>query len=299
MRVEFDVATKEHGLRIERVLHTRLADYSRSMLRQLFAAGNVRRNGKRVAKGAVAAAGDRLEVLLPDSLTAAPDFSMALQVVLENEASVVLEKPAGVACAPRHAGEMGTIANALVARYPEMQRVGYRVLEPGLVHRLDNDTSGLLIAARSETAFEELRAGMKQGLLEKSYLAVIAPGELAAEGSISCFVGPDPAHSRRVRVSAHPLLGTSLRTTAYRVVQKGERAWLVELRVTAAYRHQLRAQLAFVGCPLLGDALYGNEQPGLARHALHASRVAWAGGTTVPAFSAVSDLPRELAAFLT
>jgi 23S rRNA pseudouridine1911/1915/1917 synthase len=169
------------------------------------------------------------------------------------------------------------------------------------VHRLDNETSGVVLAARNRAAFQAARALFESALIEKRYLAVTGSG-LAEAGEIQTLLGPDSADPRRVRVFEHePAEGyAKLASTRYRVLRSSERFALVELSVERAFRHQIRVHLAHLGFPIAGDALYGGpEAPSLgARHALHGSYIAWAGDAAREGFAAEAPLPAELGALL-
>ena len=146
--------------RLDVVLARRVPGLSRDRVKALFEAGEVRVNGRRAKKSALVAAGDRviLESLPgPTDFHAVPDPDLSIEVILEREGFVVVDKPSGVPSHPLREGELGTLAGALVARYPEMRGVGYSNREPGILHRLDNDTSGLMLAARDRETFEALR----------------------------------------------------------------------------------------------------------------------------------------------
>jgi 23S rRNA-/tRNA-specific pseudouridylate synthase len=181
-----------------------------------------------------------------------------------------------------------------------MLGVGFREREPGLVHRLDNETSGVVLAARSQAAFQAARSLFESSLLEKRYLAVVA-ADAPEAGELQTLLGPDTSDPRRVRVYAEPGDGYSkLSRTSYRVLQRGSRFALVELTVERAFRHQIRAHLAHLGYPIAGDALYGGAAvPELGdRHALHGSYIAWAGDAARAGFRAEAGLPAELAALV-
>jgi 23S rRNA pseudouridine1911/1915/1917 synthase len=215
---------------------------------------------------------------------------------------VVVNKPAGMPTAPLTNAEHGTLCGALLARYPEMRGVGHRAREPGIVHRLDTQTSGLVLAARSAQAFARMSQALSSGELQKHYLAVVSARGLAESGEISRALAPDPVRPERVRVlEAGDQSGYARhKVTRYRLKRiAGDRA-LVELSVGSAFRHQIRAHLAAIGHPIAGDAVYGGEQlPALgARHALHASQLSWTGATKEPGFTVYQPLPPDLAALL-
>jgi 23S rRNA pseudouridine1911/1915/1917 synthase len=299
----FRIAPAESGERVDKVIVARLPGLGRKGARRLFDEGKIRVNGRRVSKGDVAREGDEITVTLGDgaqSAAAAVEAEAPLAVRLETDQIVVAEKPAGQPTAPIRPGETGTLANALVGRYPEMQSVGHSPREPGLVHRLDTETSGLVLAARTPAAFESLTRGLKQGKLDKAYLLVCEAAGLAETGTIEIPLAHHPKDKKRMYACVHPRdverYAPRPASTSFRVVRTAGRWALVEVRVKVALRHQIRAHMAAVGHPLANDALYGGPPvDGLARHALHASLIAWEGDEVVPRFEVRSPLPEDLA----
>jgi 23S rRNA pseudouridine1911/1915/1917 synthase len=192
-----------------------------------------------------------------------------LCIIYEDQHLVAVDKPAGI---PSHAlrpGERGTVVSALLARYPELRGVGYRELESGLLHRLDRDTSGVLLAARDQATFDELREAHERGAFEKRYLALVRGRP--EPGVITGYLRAD---RRTVRVRSEPFVGA--KAVALELVRSDAygKFSLVEVRLSRAARHQVRAQLAARGWPIVGDAQYGGDElPGLGRHFLHASEV--------------------------
>src|SRR5262245_34119002 len=180
-----------------------------------------------------------------------------------------------------------------------MRGVGFSAREPGLCHRLDTQTSGLLLAACSQASFAALTKGIAEEQLDKRYLLICSPPPPEQKGAIDIPLATDPKNRRRVRACVHPHLAAQLAArparTDYAVLRiSGDRA-LVEVRVRRAQRHQIRAHFGAIDAPLVGDALYGGIAiEGLSRHALHASHIAWAGNTVVAAFEVSSPLPAEL-----
>ena len=276
---------------------------SRAKVKRAIDAGEVRVNGRRRPKGALVAKGDRitLEGVAADSDDRAlPDPAAPLTVRFESSKVIVVDKPAGQATAPLRPGETGTLANALLARYPELGGIGYSSREPGLLHRLDTDTSGLVVVARSAEAFETLRGALKEGRITKHYLLVCESEGLADEGTIAFPIASHPKDQRRVLACIHPrdVMRNAPRpaSTAFHVRERGAKWALVEVEVSRALRHQIRAHFAATEHPLVGDALYGGAVvEGLGRHALHASRVAFDGdGDAALKFDVPSELPEEL-----
>jgi 23S rRNA pseudouridine1911/1915/1917 synthase len=282
------------------VLASEFEGVGRKRARALCEAGRVTLDGKRAKPSTPVSLGSLVSVELGDE-GALPDPSLSLDVRFESTEIVVAYKPAGQPSAPLREGELGTFANALVSRYPESASVGHRAREPGLIHRLDTDTSGLLVAARTARAFEALSGALSRGELDKRYLAIIERGDLPDDGSIELGLAPDPRKKGRVRIQSGERGGYSHpATTRYRVLQRTKRACLLEVVATPAFRHQVRAHLATIGAPLIGDELYGGTAwPGaVPRHALHASYVAWAGDGTLPSFEVEAELPDDLRALL-
>lgn len=287
------------GQRADEAVLRSFPGFSRKEVKALFEAGRVRGAGHRLKKGDRVQAGVELVVEAP-SVAIAPDPSLPLRVLFESADFVIVDKPAGLPTAPLTRTETRSLAAALLARYPEMSGVGFREREPGLVHRLDNETSGVVLAARNPAAFSAARALFESSLLEKRYLAVVAAGVPQA-GEIETLLGPDPSDPRRVRVFDEAPQGYAKPShTRYRVLERGERFALVELSVERAFRHQIRVHLAHLGYPIAGDALYGGAAvPELgARHALHGSYIAWAGDAARAGFRAEAALPAELRALV-
>jgi 23S rRNA pseudouridine1911/1915/1917 synthase len=277
---------------------------SRAKVKRAIEAGEVRVNGRRRPKGALVAKGDRITlegVAAEGDESAVADATVPLNVRFESSAVVVVDKPAGQPTAPLRAGETGTLANALLARYPELAGIGYGPREPGLVHRLDTDTSGLVVVARTAKAFETLKTALKEGRITKHYLLVCEGEGLADDGTIAFPIASHPKDQRRVLACIHPrdVMRNAPRpaSTAFRVKERGPKWALVEVEVSRALRHQIRAHFAATEHPLVADVLYGGAPvEGLARHALHASRVAYDGeGDAALRFDVTSPLPDELA----
>jgi 23S rRNA pseudouridine1911/1915/1917 synthase len=296
-KISFCITSAEAGERVDKLLARRLR-LGRRLAAELFAGGKVRVDGRRVRKGFVVSAGQSVVAESVCANEAAPEPDAPLNVQFVNDDVVVVDKPAGQPSAVVRAGDTGTLASALLGRYPEMAHVGYSRRESGLVHRLDTGTSGLLVAARTQAAFVLLRDGLKRGALEKHYLAIVQARPLPERGTLASWLATDPRNRRRVVVANAPtgLCGAQRRATHWQVLGASGTWQLLRLRVNSAYRHQIRAHLAAMGIPIAGDVLYGGHvDPRLGhRHALHASYIAWAGEGTVGAFAVHAGLPRDM-----
>ena len=301
-RVELDAHDADDGCRVDKFLSERIEGVGRQKAAALCAAGSVRIDGQRAKKSALVSAGARVTVELDEPAFIAAEPELPLLVRLERPEFVVVNKPAGMPSAPLDMGERGTLCSALLARYPEMRGVGYRAREPGIVHRLDTQTSGLVLAARSTDAFTRLSHALELESLRKRYLAVVAPTPIDDSGEISRALAPDSAHPERVRVLEPGELSGYARhkVTRYRLQRVAAGRALLELSVGSAFRHQIRAHLAAIGHPIVGDAVYGGQPAPelLGRHALHASELSWPGDAMLAGFHVVEPLPPELAALL-
>ena len=295
------------GQRLDKAAAKLAKGLSVARVKRAIEGGHVRVDGRRRAKGAPVRAGETITIVLeevpaPDA-PAVADPDAPLVVRFESPAVLVVDKPAGQPTAPLRAGERGTLVNALLGRFPELAGVGYGPREPGVLHRLDTGTSGLVIVARTAAAFAALRAALLDGRIEKKYLLVCASDGLADEGTIAHPIANHPKDQRRVLACITPRdvmrYAPRQASTRYRVIRRGATHALVEATVEKALRHQIRAHFASIEHPLVGDALYGStEKVDGKRHALHASFVGFAGEADVGAFEIESPLPPELDALI-
>ncbi len=286
--------------RLDRAV-AKLFGVSRGRAMEWIAEGRVRIGGKRAPKGAPVQPGARISVALPPPDQPAPEPDLPIRIVHADAHLIVADKPAGMSSHPLKPGEKGTAANALVGRFPELAQVGPSPREGGLVHRLDTDTSGLLLAARTDAAHAMLRAQFSARTVEKGYLALVG-GEIHAGGEIALPLLHDPRDPRRMQAASDPEYaaehGARAAVTRFLPLERKGGFTLLEVEIPTGVMHQIRAHLAFIGHPLAGDALYGGpEAPGLSRHFLHAARLAFAH----PDGSRVryqSPLPPDLASVL-
>jgi 23S rRNA pseudouridine1911/1915/1917 synthase len=294
----FELLPADRKLRVDSFV-ARALGLGRKRARALCDDGSVRVDGRVAQAGDPLSGAATVQVVEPMSESPLEEPEAELEVRLERQDLVVVSKPAGMPTVPLAAGEQGTLAGALVTRYPEMRALGYRAREPGVVHRLDTLTSGLVVAARTSAAFELFVRELKQGRLRKRYLAVVKGAGLSASGTIDLPLAPNARERGRVGVATGEPGYSKDAVTHFRVVERGAGFALLELDAGPAFRHQIRAHLAALGHPIVGDVPYGGEpHPRLGpRHALHASYVAWAGDAA-PSFEVKDDAPREFRALL-
>ena len=293
------VADADDGARIDQWL-ARALDCSRRDAQRLIADGAVRLDGGRAAKGARVHGGASVRVdeepPRDDDKRPLPELELPLVIVHVDDAIVAMVKPSGMATHPLLPGERGTLANALVARYPECAAVADDVREGGVAHRLDSDTSGLVLAGRTRAAWLSLRRSFGDGAVSKEYLALVAGAP--PDGGI---VDVALAHAgKRVRAAVAGDAEAQPATTRYRTLARGAGVALVEATSASGRMHQIRAHLAHAGFPIVGDALYGGPAAaeGTSGHFLHASAATFPHPTTGARTTLTAPLPQDRAAAL-
>ena len=268
----------------------------RARLKELFEADGVRVDGRKAKKGQKVEAGQTVTVTLEAQAprAAAPTPLAPLRVLHEDPALVFVDKASGAPSHPLQPGEEGTVANALVARYPECGTASLDPREGGLCHRLDIETSGVLLAARSREAWEAMRNAFSRQEVEKRYWALVT-GPIADEGEIDLPLRHHPRHPDRVQPAADGGDDARQARSTFRVLGRAGVASLVEVQIHTGVLHQVRAHLAAIGAPLVGDGLYGGEaDPALGRFFLHARTLAVRHPTSSERIVVESPLPAEL-----
>lgn len=294
-------AVEEASPRLDRWLAASVEGLSRASAMKLVTEGKVLVNGRRAKKGQPLEAGDEVRIkggVPAHDWSPVPSADLPLRVIHEDADVVVIDKAAGIPTHPLEPDETGTIANALVARWPEMKAVGYSPREPGLVHRLDTNTSGLLLCARNDAAFKTMRDTLRAGEVRKEYMALVG-GDVAESGRVVGAIAPHPKDKRRVEVVPEQRRRrrpeAKVAETRYEVLQRYGAFTLLRVRASPALRHQVRVHLASAGHPIAGDTLYGGPPiEGLGRHFLHAEVLALMHPRTGKPLRFVSHLPEDL-----
>ena len=261
--LSLNVAPAEAGARLDQLLAKRLG-FSRALLQKLLKSGLVAVNGKVLVASYRVKAGDAVTVTVPppepSELLPEP---LPLNIVFEDRDLLVVNKPPGLVVHPGAGHRRGTLLNALLHHCPHLAEIG-EVSRPGLVHRLDKDTSGLLVVAKTELAHQALVHQFQAREVTKRYLALVWGRLLALEGQIDREVGRHPTARRKM--SAHPRRGKAA-LTLWRVLKEfAGPLTLVELTPQTGRTHQLRVHLAAEGHPVLGDAIYGGGVSRLKGH---------------------------------
>ncbi|HME92384.1 MAG TPA: RNA pseudouridine synthase, partial [Myxococcaceae bacterium] len=208
------------------------------------------------------------------------------------------DKPAGIPSHPLRPQERGTVANALVARFPECAQTSKDAREGGLCHRLDIGTSGVVLAARSRAAWDKVRNSFARQEVDKRYWALVT-GPLPDEGEIDLPLRHRPGHPDRVEPSAPGDEAARAARSSFQVLGRAGEHAFVEVRIYTGVLHQVRAHLAALGCPVVGDPLYGGrEEPELGRFFLHARSIELEHPSRGSPLRVVSPLPSDLAQFL-
>jgi 23S rRNA pseudouridine1911/1915/1917 synthase len=268
MKIELVVGKISSGSRIDRYLANELPQFSRNRVQQLIRAGFVRLNGNPTRASDTLRSGDRIEVVEPPvEKTKNKPESIALDVLFEDEDLLVINKPSGLVVHPG-AGHRGqTLVNALLHHCPNLSGIGGKE-RPGIVHRLDKETSGCLVVAKNDQAHRALAMQFAERIVEKAYLTLVAGKLRKASGVIEATIGRHPVHRQRMTVA--PPRGRTAKTE-YRVIRSGDTASLIECRLHSGRTHQIRVHLHHLGHPVLGDKTYAPKlATNFPRQMLHA-----------------------------
>ena len=287
--------------RLDIILMARHHDFSRSRIKGLIEAGFVKVNGEVVTKaGAKVDESDELDVFIPPPVPAVPEpEEIPLDVLHEDGHILVLNKPAGLVVHPAPGHLTGTLVNALLAHCPDLSGIG-GVSRPGIVHRLDQDTSGVMVVAKSQRAMDVLtREFASHANVEKTYLALVHGTPVPAEGCIENLIGRSPFDRKKMAIVDR---NGKIAVTKYRVVASARAVSRVECVIETGRTHQIRVHMASLGTPVVGDATYGRPRldrqldPLPARQLLHAWRLALKHPVTRDPMVFEAPLPEDFAA---
>lgn len=312
--VHIEIGPQEAGSRIDRFLGNRFyPTYSRSFLTGLIEQGKILVDGRTVRPAYRVAVGDRIEVRLEPHTESSPEpEDIPLEIVYEDDELLVVHKPAGMLCHPGAGRKTGTLVNALVHHDPAIARVGV-VFRPGIVHRLDAHTSGVMVVAKTNFVRQALVEQFKAKRVRKEYRALVVGRMPFDSDYIDLPIGPDPKRPGRMAVVAE---GGKPSSTYYEVIERFRTASHVRAMPFTGRTHQIRVHLAHVGYPVMADPLYGRRHsqawferrrraieegtdgPVIERHALHAHRLTLVHPVLEREMTFEAPLPQDMARVL-
>ena len=303
--LEFEVPADYDGQRLDRVLVSMLADRSRAQLQRLIAGGCIRLRGAVAVKSnTIVHEGDRVEVEVPEPTPSdVAGEPLALDILYQDTDIAVLNKPAGMVVHPGAGHASGTLVNALLHHMNDLSGIGGQ-LRPGIVHRLDRGTSGVMVVAKNDAAHQELARQFHDREIEKEYIALVW-GVVEARRRIDAAIGRDPAHRQKMSARAkHAREAVTRITRAHHLPG----LTLCQVAIHTGRTHQIRVHLSAIGHPIVGDALYGGVHrrvPGdiravqrLERPFLHAARLAFTHPRDGRRLEFIAPLPEDLMSVL-
>jgi 23S rRNA pseudouridine1911/1915/1917 synthase len=304
----FEVAADQVGTRLDTYLAGHLPDFSRTQLQRLIQTGHVQTSQGHATTSYRVHAGESVTLCVPPPQPARPGAeAIPLRIVYEDAALLVIDKPPGMVVHPAPGHYHGTLVNALLFHCPTLSGIGGEA-RPGIVHRLDKDTSGLLLVAKHDRSHRSLAAQLKTRQLRRRYLALVRGRMPAAHGTIDASIGRHPQQRQKMAVVAH---GGRAARTHYQVLEAWRPISLLQLSLETGRTHQIRVHLAHVGHAVLGDAVYGSGawhlpgQPTLERQvrafprqALHAAQVRFQHPESGLWLEFTAPLPEDMATLI-
>lgn len=289
--IKLVVPKEEARQRLDRFLAQALPAFSRARLQTLIREEFVAHNGKPARPRDLVRAGDEVEVREPEieKVEAQPE-QITLDVIFEDNDLLVLNKPAGIVMHPGAGHQQHTLVNALLAHCQNLSGIGGKE-RPGIVHRLDKETSGALVVAKNDATHRDLSSQFAARTMTKIYLALVAGILRKTSGVIDKAIARHPVHRQRMSIAHRQ--GRSAKTE-YRVLRSGNDISLVECTLHSGRTHQIRVHLHHLGHPVLGDKLYGGKRAGdYPRHMLHAWKLAFRHPRSGDEMSFEAPVPRD------
>ena len=290
MEKTYRFTADESGSRLDTFVSGRLSELSRTYIQKLIADGYITVNERAVKASYKISDGDCVAVTIPPPTPSTLEAEdIPLNIVYEDEDLLVIDKPAGLTVHPAPGSPSHTLVNALLARFTDLP-TGDDLVRPGIVHRLDKDTSGLMLVAKNRIALNKLANQFKARSVIKAYL-VLVRGHLSPErGFIDAPIGRDPSHRKRMAVVNE---GRQARTE-YQVIKYTGDCTLLEVRLETGRTHQIRVHLSAIGYPVVGDTTYGAKSPLLPRQFVHACRLGFILPSSGQYVEFKSELPPDL-----
>lgn len=291
----------ELRLRIDRYLSQELPDLSRSRIQQLIEQGNVQVNGQIcTSKKATVQPGDRIALTIPDAqpLDLQPE-AIPLDILYEDDSLIIINKPAGLVVHPAAGHESGTLVNALLAHCPNLAGIG-GVQRPGIVHRLDKDTTGAIVIAKTDQAHQHLQAQLKAKTARRQYLGVIYGAPSADSGTIDQPIGRHPIDRKKMAVVPEEKGGRAA-VTHWQIQERLGNYTLIHFQLETGRTHQIRVHSAFMGHPIVGDPIYSSGRSigvNLTGQALHAWKLTLQHPLSSECIEVTAPLPQTFTTLL-
>lgn len=277
----------QKGLRLDVFLLEKHPEFSRSHIKNLIEKGLVKVNGKVVKAGYALKNGENIEIEVqkPEAIsTDAEDVDF--EIVYQDEDLAVINKPQGLVVHPCSSTKSGTLVNGLLYKIKDLSGINGQ-LRPGIVHRLDKDTSGLLVVAKNDFAHVRLAEQIKNKTCHRNYLAVLDGNLKENEGRIETFIKRDPKDRMKMSVQGSGRVAI----TDFKVLKRFEKCCLVEFSLQTGRTHQIRVHSKYLNHPIVGDKLYGKEVKGLAGQLLHAYKISFVHPRSGELMTFEADLP--------
>jgi 23S rRNA pseudouridine1911/1915/1917 synthase len=284
------------GERLDRALAEAAPELSRMQWQRLIREGGVNIDGIRARPAYRIQGGEKLTAVVPEIVEASVTAeSIPLDIRYEDGDIIIVNKPAGMVVHPSLGHDNGTLVNALLAHCPDLEGVGGE-RRPGIVHRLDKDTSGLIIAAKHDHALWYVQNQFKERTVAKVYVALVNGLLNPPEVVVDAPIGRDPKHRQRMAVVLNPSASARPAQTHFRTLNSYEAYTFVECRPRTGRKHQIRVHLAYLGYPIAGDKLYGRRKDalGLKRQFLHAAKLSLRRPSDGQPIVVQAELPAEL-----
>ena len=290
----FEFIADQPGERLDKMILSTIGNrLSRAQLQTLIGEGQVTVDGSQLKPGVKLKGGEQIKLIIPvrdEPETVEPE-DLPLAILYEDDDLAVIDKPAGMIVHPGDQNETGTLVSAALAHWPQIASMNIEEKRAGIVHRLDKDTSGLIVIAKNDPARRNLSEQFQERTVEKSYLALLEKRPETTTGQIDAPIARDPKQRKRMAV----VRGGKPAVSEFTVIEDnfiGAQA-LVKVRLLTGRTHQIRVHMAFIGCPIVGDRIYGyrKQRIGLKRQFLHAAQLSFDQPTTGERLNFESPLP--------
>lgn len=284
----------ESGKRLDAYLAEN-TELTRTRIQQLIKEENIKVNDKKTKSSYKIETGDTIEVFIPEKkeIDLVPQ-NISINILYEDNDIAVINKKAGLVIHPSHGHESGTLVNAIMFHIKDLSGINGEI-RPGIVHRLDKDTSGLVIIAKNDKAHNRLSEMFKNKEINKTYLAIVKGSLGRDKGSLETQMGRDPKDRKKMSVLK---TGGKTAITNYEVLDKNEKFSLVRVNIETGRTHQIRVHMKYLGYPILGDSVYGKESKSVKRQMLHAYKLEFLHPVTGKEMIIKSEIPKDFSEVL-